>query len=228
MSLTTNLISYWKLDESSGNAADSVGSNTLTNTSTTFGACKINNGGIFDGSTSKLLNSSPSGLPTGDATRTVSFWMYPTNVSTTNGTPFNFGTTNQARKDTYHTYNSANGKFNVSTSGEAYDLNTTFSVNTWYHMVIVNTTGSNIVKVYVNGSLDTTATFVNGSLNTTIGGLSVGCDTNSASFFYGKIDEVGIWSRALSSTEVTQLYNSGNGLQYPFTSTNNSGFFNFF
>jgi hypothetical protein len=32
----------------------------------------------------------------------------------------------------------------------------------------------------------------------------------------GQIDEVGIWSRALSSTEVTKLYNGGAGLQYPF------------
>jgi hypothetical protein len=30
----------------------------------------------------------------------------------------------------------------------------------------------------------------------------------------GKIDEVGLWSRALTSSEITQLYNSGSGLTY--------------
>jgi hypothetical protein len=30
------------------------------------------------------------------------------------------------------------------------------------------------------------------------------------------LDEVGFWTRALSAAEVTSLYNSGNGLQYPF------------
>ena len=32
--LYTNLIAYWKLDEASGNRADSKGSNTLTDTNT--------------------------------------------------------------------------------------------------------------------------------------------------------------------------------------------------
>ena len=35
-------------------------------------------------------------------------------------------------------------------------------------------------------------------------------------FFNGSIDEVAIWNRALTSTEVSQLYNSWNGLEYPF------------
>ena len=34
--------------------------------------------------------------------------------------------------------------------------------------------------------------------------------------FNGQIDEVGVWDRALSSTEVFLLYNSGNGRSYPF------------
>jgi hypothetical protein len=35
MTLLDNLVAYWKLDEASGNAADSVTTNTLTNTGTT-------------------------------------------------------------------------------------------------------------------------------------------------------------------------------------------------
>src|SRR6202035_2479657 len=35
-------------------------------------------------------------------------------------------------------------------------------------------------------------------------------------YFDGDIDEVSIWNRALTSTEVSDLYNSGGGLQYPF------------
>ncbi len=33
----------------------------------------------------------------------------------------------------------------------------------------------------------------------------------------GKIDEVGLWTREITSAEETTLYNSGDGLQYPFT-----------
>jgi hypothetical protein len=43
----------------------------------------------------------------------------------------------------------------------------------------------------------------------------------SGGSFNGSIDEVGIWSRALTSSEVTSLYNSGSGRQYPFTGSSN-------
>ena len=36
------------------------------------------------------------------------------------------------------------------------------------------------------------------------------------SFYAGKADEVGVWSRALSASEVAQLYSGGLGLSYPF------------
>jgi len=42
--------------------------------------------------------------------------------------------------------------------------------------------------------------------------------TNSAGF-PGTIDEVGVWNRVLTSSEVASLYNTGTGFQYPFTAT---------
>ena len=64
MALTDNLVSYYKLDESSGNAADSVGSNTLTNTGTmTYGTGKINNGAVIEsGKYLSIADASQSGL----------------------------------------------------------------------------------------------------------------------------------------------------------------------
>ena len=37
-----------------------------------------------------------------------------------------------------------------------------------------------------------------------------------SAYFDGLVDECGIWSRALTTDEVTSLYNSGNGFTYPF------------
>jgi hypothetical protein len=41
-------------------------------------------------------------------------------------------------------------------------------------------------------------------------------DFTNALFFDGTIDEVGIWNRSLSSSEVSELYNGGSGASYPF------------
>ncbi len=54
-SLLSGLVSYWKLDEASGNAADSVDANTLTLAGgVTYGAGKLGNCAIMDGVDSNL------------------------------------------------------------------------------------------------------------------------------------------------------------------------------
>ena len=45
------------------------------------------------------------------------------------------------------------------------------------------------------------------------GPLTIGGSTASLT---GSVDSVGLWNRALSSEEIAQLYNNGNGLAYPF------------
>jgi hypothetical protein len=35
--------------------------------------------------------------------------------------------------------------------------------------------------------------------------------------FKGKIDELGLWDRLLTSNEISTIYNNGNGLSYPFS-----------
>ena len=38
----------------------------------------------------------------------------------------------------------------------------------------------------------------------------------------GTLDEVAIWNKELTAAEVSELYNSGNGLAYPFTTGTNA------
>ena len=44
---------------------------------------------------------------------------------------------------------------------------------------------------------------------------TIGANTADTENFNGKIDELGIWNRALSHTEITDLYNGGVGLTMP-------------
>src|SRR5678816_4549644 len=79
MSLLTNLVSYWKLDEASGNRADAHGANTLTDSASgvpsTTGV--ISNGaGLFSGNTPRFLSHADnSDLSTGDIDWTFSAWV---------------------------------------------------------------------------------------------------------------------------------------------------------
>ena len=110
-------------------------------------------------------------------------------------------------------------------SGETYITGgTTLTTGVWY-MATLTYDGANI-RLYLNGSSDAAAVALTGNTRTSTDALYIGAQGGNT-FFDGIIDEVGAWSRELSSTEVTALYNSGNGNQYPFT-TSSSAFFNFF
>ncbi|MGC4894196.1 LamG-like jellyroll fold domain-containing protein [Micromonospora sp. DT31] len=84
------------------------------------------------------------------------------------------------------------------------------TANTWVHLVGVYNAGTKAVSLYVNGAAGTGATnptpFASSSPD--IGGGFIG-GANTA--YTGAIDNVQMYSRALSGTDITTLYGAGNG-----------------
>jgi hypothetical protein len=99
--------------------------------------------------------------------------------------------------------------------------------NNWYHIVCVLDRNDKI-KAYINGVLQTLTTtagtnnltsYVATNYNTN-NPFRIGCYTSSNNttpvlFFNGQIDAFNVWNKVLNQTEITELYNSGNGKQYP-------------
>lgn len=230
MALTDNLVSYWKLDETSGNASDSVGSNTLTNNNTVaYNTGKINNGADGGSSnTDKCLTrdgNTPVGISYSQfATAwTLSLWVKETTQGANKvfaGMQVRSGSTQ--RRNLFLNSNSGVLRVNVfDGSGNTYNTSQTFNTDTWYHVIL--TYGGSTIKVYVNNSevLSQARTF-SAQTDTQAGGFGLLCDRqNGGSFnhFSGLVDEVGLWSRVITSNEVSELYNGGEGLSYPFTVT---------
>jgi hypothetical protein len=82
------------------------------------------------------------------------------------------------------------------------------SLNTWFHIVLVRS-GTNL-KTYINGVLvndyvSNTIQNINNSAITEIGARYQG--SSIWNLWHGKIDEVGIWNRALTQQEITSIYN---------------------
>jgi hypothetical protein len=226
--LSNGLASYWKLNESNGNAVDSVGPNTLTNNNgVTYSSGKINNGANFVRTSTQSLSitdGSQTGLNiTGDIS--VSFWIKISGIpangqqyyiaakagpgSNTQGYNFDY-----IRDDTdfpagSHTAIAVNyWKDNLRTYIAApYDLGT----GVWHHVVIATTVASETASIYVDGVSQSTSVLAN-STN------SIGASTESfilGTDLDGSLDEIGIWDRVLTSDEVSQLYNNGNGITLP-------------
>lgn len=86
--------------------------------------------------------------------------------------------------------------------------------NNW-NMITITRNETNSVKAYLNQEqIDTTKTL---SCTFDINHIGRG---NSTNYFNGYMDEISIWTKELSQSEIIELYNSGNGLTYTnFTQT---------
>jgi hypothetical protein len=79
-------------------------------------------------------------------------------------------------------------------------------VNSWYHLVGVYDASAKQISLYANGALQSTETVPaawNAGRETVIGRAKWGRNTD---FWNGKIDDVRLYNRALSATDVSDLY----------------------
>jgi len=220
----TGAVAYWKFDESSGTSAtDATGrghTGTLSGgTIPTWASGKINNGlnvhGTVAGTTSSYLSVPTSADWTfGSSDFSIGYWVNATNSSgyyTTIDTGYASNTGILVEYDVVN----AIWRIYMGTT-VVYIRPFTMTAGAWYYMV-VRRTGTNL-DIVINSS---TLGVVTNSTSITNSGNSIFLGKYSGGeAIEGFLDEFGIWSRALSDSEVASLYNSGTGLQYPYGATN--------
>jgi hypothetical protein len=216
--LLTGLIAYWTLDETSGTRYDSSenGNNLSDSGGTGYGEGVIGNAALFDGTNDLVctLGTPISGL-TGC---TISAWVQPTGYSGS-GIMWAFDLPNTSGHHVLGAYLVSgpnwNGAATDSTGGADYFYGETDSEvenGAWYHIVVRFNGG--LPDVWVNGIQQPAFGTQLGMTVDEITGVLLGGSTVPA--FVGLIDEVGIWGRDLTGTEIRSLYNDGAGL--PFSS----------
>jgi hypothetical protein len=215
MSLLTNLVTYWKLDEASGARADSVGSSTLAeNGGTIAGATgKINSAATFVRASSQYLSGGGTAvLQGGDTDFTVNFWFKLNDVGIVQAIISKDQTGSRSFAvyvdsfDQLSAYITEGGGFDsVQISGTA------LSAGTWYMGTFWHDSASNLIGLAVNAGTPSTAAHSTGY---DVGSAPVCVGQNfGTNFFGGLVDEVGIWEpRVLSSQDRTDIYNGGSAL----------------
>lgn len=79
-------------------------------------------------------------------------------------------------------------------------------LNRWYHLAA--TYDGSSARLYIDGQLAKTIT-VNKTLRQNHRNLSLGCDNGNQKFFAGRIDEISVWTKALTTAEIGQIMTQG-------------------
>lgn len=224
---TANISSYWKLDETNGNAVDAtINGNNLSNIGTgSYIPAKINNGyNSGSGNTKNTLHIASNLGYTGGAF-SVNFWF---KQETPQGPGTNldfFDLCDSSTAECLLAYEHSGTSFvinrfkNPSTS-QTVSYAHTFSTSTFEMWTVVY--DGTTLYLYLNGAL-VGSNAAGGNGTGTIGSYFYIGSNGTNSFLSGIWDEFGTWTRALSSTEITALYNGGAGLQYPFIEKTGTG-----
>ena len=91
---------------------------------------------------------------------------------------------------------------------------TILTTDTWYHVAVTYSGGGAFtdIEIYLNGAAETLTKLGNNNITgTSVNAIpfQIGARNSVWDFFNGNIDEVSVWNTALSSSDISTLYNSG-------------------
>ena len=211
------MVSWWPGD---GNANDIQGSNngTLLN-GATFAPGMVGQAFSFDGVDDEISIAHTPALNFGPSDSfTVDAWLKPSTSV--------LGTQRVALSLTYVCSPESillilltDGRIDFAirdSDNTAVDVTSPGSIvdGQWHHVVGVRDVGSDTVSLYLDGTLvhslpdATIGTFTRADAQDRIGSIPVACPTNRY-FWAGEIDEVEVFNRALSASEIQAIVNAG-------------------
>lgn len=217
-SFGSGLAGYWTMDGKDTTITtivDRTGSgNTATLSNTAAVAGKLGQGLSLNGSTSYASMSDASSL---DPTAAISYggWVYVSATPAANQSVLEKGTATSTAG--YGLYVTSEKKFclGIKTAG-GYEqgASNTVTGSKWHHVMV--TYDSTTPTLYVDGYAQSLATGTGCTLTQNTGAITqdtsalyFGARSGTSQFFNGRLDDVRVYNRALTATEVNHMYLQG-------------------
>lgn len=212
--VTDGLVGWWKLNEGSGTSAvDSSGqgnTGTLTN-GPTWVSGKRAQAVSFDGSDDYI--QLPAQLIAIGNTFTFTAWIYFTGSLTTRYTVF--GQENAASAFMFEVGqgpgSAGTGRVGSLYSGQvdADSVSGVLLVNTWTHIAYTKNGTGATSTIYINGRSVGLATNIGLTYSNSSGTKAIGRRSAASQVFSGSIDDVRLYNRVLTETEIKAIYMAG-------------------
>lgn len=204
------LLSYFPFD---GNGNDaSANANHLTNYGAVPTTDRFNNANAaysFNGSSQYFIRNTPNFIFNPNSTFTVSLWHNRNNSSVV-GIPIMHATNAAGNFIWIFQTGATNMQFGTNKQQAAWFwAQSTSTTNVWTHIVMVYNAG--VMTLYKDNVLVATTNFTHTAVTSTTLPLYVGRGIGG-NYFDGKIDDIGIWNRCLSTCEINDLFNASNTL----------------
>ncbi len=219
---TTGLVGWFPFN---GNSNDYSSQN---NNGTNFGATltsdrfgNINSAYDFNGINNYISVNDNSSLQL-SSSFTISIWHYDKTLNIDSWNNMKIGTllskvqSNQADGFWINALNTNSGVLSCSNNSKTtqqvclgnsgFSSLTCIDTNNWKNLICTFSNGS--CKIYLNGVLvnNSTTTISNVPLNNYPMFFGFMFQASQSAYYHGKIDDIGIWNRALTTQEITNLY----------------------
>jgi hypothetical protein len=213
LDITNGLVGWWKLN---GNANDSAGTGngTVVGAALTMGQNGISNTAYNFNGTSNEISMPDTAALSPTSLITVTAWArtetVPPNVYGIVSKDVSVGIGNPpydlefvtGGAPLFRVVNPSNVAGNVTCAG------VTAAINTWYFLA--GTYDGTTVRMYVNGTACSNTASLTGGIADTTGLLRIGQQKNGNNrWFDGDIDDVRVYNRVLTPTEIQTIYNGG-------------------
>jgi hypothetical protein len=211
----SGILAWWPGE---GNANDIIGAdNGVLQGAVTFAPGEVGQAFAFDGVQSFVTVPDSVALRLSSSDFTLSAWIFETQRNSdyqdcivskrgngnTNGWFLSVGGQRLSAVTGKLYYQVSGGSDPSSVSTQV------LSLNQWHYVVVVYRAASQI-DLFIDGVLDSTASGLPMPNPNTTADLHIGDDSDGIGYnFHGKIDEVAIFNRALTSNEVASIYNAG-------------------
>jgi Concanavalin A-like lectin/glucanases superfamily len=217
--ITTGLIHEWNFEEGTGTTANDTvgtangtlqGTNLPTWVAGEIGSYALQGTGAAVGANGYVTVSLPNAsFP--DSAFTISFWANKTGAGDQDPRALMFSGWGGNHNNYIDIDASGHPYAIIATSGGGGSINagTVYGNNAWHFWTLTydSSAGSNNFILYQDGTNVGSATITGSLSNNGDGAQFFGNVNNPGSYsFYGKLDDIRIYNRALSSSDVTQLF----------------------
>lgn len=226
--LTNELVVYFKFEETTGSDVYSEVNDAVLNGVIVAGTSINQTGKIgkcysYTTNGDGVMMSDVEEIQMYNSDCAMSAWIYATTLTNTEG-GYAFTIVGGQETDAamfYVTPTSGLLRLNGYNISAAPISNLVVTINTWHHVGFSYDQTANELTYFMDGEFDTVSyshEFDPGASSAYIG-KSMSDEVWDVNDFVGNIDEVGIWKRKLTVAQIDSLYNSGDGLSYPFTTS---------